>query len=177
MSPEFEREPLHEESPPRSWRVPLIGVALAVVAVVAGVVWLSGPDSQSAGPPPPAQLPPLSPEAEAYLAQIEISGLALSRWENFLGQAVTYLDATLHNRGSRTIVALELTIEFLDTRQAVVRRETLRPIGAARRSPGARRVGPLKPGETASFRGGFEEIPASWDGGLPRVRITGLLLQ
>ena len=177
MNADFEPTPLPVESPRRSWRLPLIVAALLGLSVLAGIVWLGPPASQPSAPPVPADLPPLSPEAEAYLPQVEISGLELSRWENFLGQTVTYLDINITNRGQRTLGALEVTIEFYDPYKQVVLRETLRPIGSPRPSPPAAPSGPLAPGQTRRFRASFEHLPADWNRLPPQVRVTGLLLQ
>lgn len=178
MKPELEPAPLHTEPPSRGWRLPLIVAALLGLGVLSGILWLGRPNSDTAAPPVPAQLPPLTPEAEAYLAHIEIGELHLSRWGNFLGQRVTYVDFTLTNRGTRTLVAVELTVEFLDPYQAVVLRETLRPIGATHRPslPG-RPTGPLAAGESRNVRASFEHIPADWNRLPPQTRITGLLLR
>lgn len=171
-------EPLRppEVSQGRGWRLRLIVAAVLGLGVLAGILWLGRPGSEPSAPPVPDNLPPLSPEAEAYIGEIEISRLELSRWENLLGQTVTYLDANLTNRGTRSVVALELAIEFLDPYERVVLRDTLRPIGAARPSPTGRPTGPLAPGETRSFRASFEHLPANWNRRPPRTRITGLLL-
>lgn len=176
MNADFEPAPLHAEGPTRSWRLPLIVAAVLGLGVLAGISWLGRPGPEPAGPPGPAQLPPLTPETEAYIPRIEISGLQLSRWQNFLGQQVTYLDITVTNHGDRRIAALELTVEFLDPYQAVVLRETVRAVGAARRLPGSP-PGPLAPGGVRSLRAGFEHIPADWNGLPPQVRVSGLLLR
>ena len=172
-----EPAPLHVESPAGSWRVPLLIAGLLGLGVLAGILWLGRPGAGPAAPPVPARLPPLSPEAEAYLPQIEISRVELSRWQNFLGQQVLYLDLTLTNRGARSLTALELAIEFFDSYQRVVLRESYRPVGAARPSPAGPPAGPLGPGESRSARVGFERLPADWDGRPPRLRITGLLFE
>lgn len=177
MKTDFELVPLPGEKPASAWQLPLLVAAMLGVGVLAGIFWLGRPASEAPAPPVPPQLPPLSAEAKTYLSQIEISPPQLSRWQNYLGQTVTYLDATLSNRGPRTLLALELTIEFHDAYRRVVLRETLRPIGASRISPADRRSVPLPPGQTRAFRASFEHIPADWDGLPPQIRITGLLLQ
>lgn len=175
MREQFEPRPLHEETPSGSWRLPLIMAALLGLGVLAGIFWLGRPASEPATPPVPAALPPLSPEEEAYLPQIEIAKLEMSRWENFLGQTVIYLDLNVTNHGNKSVVALELIIEFLDRYGQVVLRETYRPVGAARPAP-VSPPAPLAPGETRSFRASFEHIPADWNREPPRVKISGLLL-
>lgn len=173
MPDEFE-PPLHEElEPPRGWRLPLMVAAVLGLAVVTGILWLGRPGSEPSTVPVPAALPPLGPGTEAYISQIEFSELELSRWENFIGQEVTYLDGTITNHGERVVVALELTVEFYDTLEQVVLRETFRPIGA---QPPTSATRPVTSGQARRFRVGFEHIPREWNRQLPRVRVTGLLL-
>lgn len=169
--------PLYEEPKGTGWRVPLLIAALLGAGIVAAIFWLGRPTSETAGPPPPTALPPLDEESRAYAQQIEISSLEMSRWENFLGQQVIYLDGKLTNHGDRVIHALELTVEFKDQLDQVVLRERFRPVGAAPGSPTAGRTPPLPPGEVRDFRAGFESLPRDWNRRPPTVRVTGLLLQ
>lgn len=177
MNAQVEPGPLHEVRQPVGWRLPLLVAAVLGLGVLAGIIWMGPPHSETAAPPVPDKLPPLGPEAQAYIPQIEISALELSRWANFLGQEVIYVDLNLTNQGPRTILALDLTLEFFDLYGQVVWRETLRAIGARRPALGRPRAGPLGPGESRPFRAGFEDLPTSWNRGAPRVRVSGLLLQ
>jgi len=163
--------PLHAEEPAGGWRVPLLVAAVLGLGVLGAILWLGRPGEEPPATPVPERLPALTPEAEAYLPQIEIRGVELSRLENFLGQQVTYLDFSVTNRGPRRIVALEATIEFLDPYEIVVLRETLRAVG------GRRYPGPLEPGQSRRVRAAFEYIPADWNRRPPRLRLTGLLLE
>jgi hypothetical protein len=173
-----ERPPLRIDADSRngSWRLPLLVAAAVGLAVLGGIIWL-GPPAPPRTPAVPAALPPLTAEEEAYLSQIEISRLELSRWQNYLGQQVTYLDGLVTNHGPRRIVALELTIEFQDVLGQVVLRENWRAIGGGRPSVLAPRPTPLATAESRSFRAAFEHIPDDWNRGRPRVRVTGLLLE
>lgn len=175
MTEEYQPLPAPEEDPAggrRQWVV--VGVLLVVGVVMAGL-WFS----LTTPPSPPPSIPddlPLGPEEEAYGENILISQLALSRWENFLRQEVVYLDGVVANRGDRAIAALEVTLEFRDPYGLVVLRETIRPIGEQLSAFGAPQQ-PLPPGQSRSFRAGFEHMPADWNQGAPDIRITGLLLQ
>jgi hypothetical protein len=173
-----EAQPLRLEQEGRNggWRLPLLVAAAVGLAVLGGIIWLGPPTPQNAAPAIPAVLPPLSAEETAYLAQIAISGLDLSLWQNFLGQAVVYLDGSITNRGNRRIVALELTVEFEDVLGQTVLRETRRALGRGRASALAPRPTPLAAGESRSFRVAFEQLPPDWNRGRPQVRVSGLLL-
>lgn len=154
--------------------VPLAVAGVLGIALLIGILWLGRPESER--PTPPLRLPPLAAEEARYAAErITLGPVTVSRWQNFLGQVVTYVDGTLKNDGARTLIALELTLEFRDIFGQVVLRETLRPVG--QRSRTGRPTPPLKPGESRAYRGGFEHIPEEWNRRAPRVNISGLLLQ
>ncbi|MCH6553336.1 MAG: DUF3426 domain-containing protein [Acidobacteria bacterium] len=165
--------PLYEEPAKTGWRLPVLVAAVLGLLMLAAIFWLGRPASQTTVPPAPVHLPPLDQEGRAYAEKIEIAGLALSRWQNFLGQEVTYLDATLTNHGDRTLRAVELTIEFRDVLNQVVLRETLRPVGSA---PTAQSTPPLPPGQTRDFRASFDSLPKDWNHFPPTVRVSALLL-
>ena len=172
-------QPLPFETPPAGgqWRVALLVAAVALPIFAAGYFWLGNPFAPPAAPPSSQPLPPLDAETEAYARSITFGQLELSRWQNFLGQSVTYLDGRVTNGGNRSIRALELTLEFLDPYGQVVLRETFRPVGGVRASPAGPRAEPLGPGESGDFRAAFEHLPADWNQAMPRLRISGLLLE
>jgi len=154
--------------------VPLAVAAVLGIALLIGILWLGRPEVER--PEPPVSLPPLEGEAARYAAeQIEMGTISLSRWENFLGQQVTYVDGTVTNNGRRSVAALELTLEFNDIMGQVVLRETVRAVGQPTRS--GTQAAPLKAGESRAFRLGLEHIPAVWNRGAPRITVTGLLLE
>ena len=166
--------PLHQPETSSSWGVPLL-VSLVLGAVVAGAGywWVKSAPIDAR---PPQALPPLNAEAEAYLGQIEIGEVELSRFENILGQTVLYVDTTIHNRGARTIRGLELTLEFLDPNQQPVLTQKVRAVGDPQAPLGSPRRAPLGPGQSMVARAAFEELPREWNKAAPRVRISGLLL-
>ena len=159
------------------WRLVLLVASIAGLLLLGGILWLGNPFQQPVAPSPSQPLPPMDAETEAFAKAIGLDKLELSRWQNFLGQSVTYLDGRLTNGGARTIRALELTIEFQDPYGQVVLRETFRPIGGGRPSPADPRSAPLKPGESRSFRAAFEHLPPDWNNALPQIRVSGLLLE
>ncbi|MFQ5816950.1 MAG: FxLYD domain-containing protein [Terriglobia bacterium] len=154
--------------------IPLAVAGVLGIALLIGILWLGRAESER--PSLPAKLPPLEGEEARYAEeQIKLEPVSLSRWENFLGQVVTYVDGTVENTGSRRVIALELTVEFLDIFGQVVLRERIRPIG--RVSQRTFPAPPLKPGERRAYRAGVEHIPTEWNRGAPRITITGLLLK
>lgn len=106
---------------------------------------------------------------QAYVPEIKFENLNLSAFENMLHQKVTYLNGEVTNSGPQTIRAADVTVEFYDSANHVVLRDTRRIIGGA--------IRPLASGEKQGIQIGFEGIPASWNGQFPAIRISGLDLQ
>ena len=90
----------------------------------------------------------------------------MSRAENFVHQEVTMLSGDVGNAGDRALQQIEVTVEFHDSLNQVVLRETRHVLGTA--------TGTLGPGQQRSFVLSFERLPAVWDGRTPTVRVTGL---
>ena len=175
MIEEFE-PPLHEPVRDAAWLRPLLIAVVIGIAVLGTGAWFWQTHRPTPAPEAPAALPPPDAEAHAYLPQIEISKVGLSRWQNFLGQTVTYVDFTIINHGPRTVRALELTFEFMGRDGQVVKKESARVVGDPHAAQGAPSRLPLGPNSSLSVNLGFEEIPDTWDRTTPRLVITGALL-
>ena len=100
-------------------------------------------------------------EQKAYFPQLEVTDVHMSAAENFLGASVTYLDARVTNRGTKTVRRLGFDLTFVDTLNQVVLRERAHPV--------TQRTPPLKPGESRSFRVTFEHMPADWNQAAPTM--------
>ena len=143
-------------------------VGVVVVLIVFGAFYLAM--SFSGHSASTVQKPlPFGPAEQAYVDQIKFENLGLSAFENMLHQKVTYLNGDISNKGARTILAAEITIEFYDQSNKVALRDTRRIIGGT--------MQPLESGETRDFQIGFEEIPSTWNAKFPEIHITGLELQ
>lgn len=107
--------------------------------------------------------PVLGAEQRAYLPSLVFADLRMSAATNFLGDTVTYLDGTVMNKGSKPVRRLDVELNFVDTLNQVVLRETAHPvpIGAA----------PLPPGETRAFRVTFDHMPVDWNQAPPSVKV------
>jgi hypothetical protein len=79
----------------------------------------------------------------------------MSAAETPLGTAVTYLDARLANKGSRTVRELDLRLDFVDLTGQMVLRRIVYPV--------SRRTAPLKPGEVRDLHVTFDHMPAEWN--------------
>ena len=135
----------------------IVAVGMAVVLGVLVFLWHShGVAVQSAGAGTI-----LTEEEKAYLPQLEVTDAQMSAAENFLGNTVTYLDARVTNKGTKTVSRLDVDLTFVDALNQVVLRERAHPV-----SP---RTQPLKPGESKAFRISFEHMPADWNQAAPSM--------
>jgi len=103
---------------------------------------------------------------EAYLKHIRIENIALSRAENFIHQEVTILSGEVVNDGPESIQLLSLTVEFADSMNQIVLRETRGVLAASRAG--------LAPGERRPFEISFDHVPTSWNMQQPYVRASYL---
>jgi hypothetical protein len=106
--------------------------------------------------------PPLSVEQRAYLGSLVFGDLRMSAADNFLGDTITYLDGSVTNNGAKPVHTLEVELNFVDTLNQVVLRETAHPL--------ADRTTPLRPGETYAFRVTFDHMPVDWNQAPPMAR-------
>jgi hypothetical protein len=104
----------------------------------------------------------LSAEQRAYFASLTFADLRMSAAANFLGDTVTYLDGSVTNNGTKLVRRLDVELNFVDTLNQVVLRETAHPL--------ADRATPLQPGETHAFRVTFDHMPADWNQTPPTVK-------
>jgi hypothetical protein len=143
-------------------------VGLVIVLLVFGGFYLA---MRFSGQSKPASEKPLAfgPAEQSYVANLNFENLEMSAFENMLHQKVTYLNGDISNRGTRTVRAADITVEFYGAANKLVLRETHRIIGNGTR--------PLETGETRAFQIGFEAIPASWNHQFPAIRVTGLDLE
>jgi hypothetical protein len=142
----------------RSVAVWILIAAAAILALVASLALLR----RSA--PPEGKHLPLDAEAKAYLSKITVSDARMSAAENFLGDTITYLDAEVTNQGSKTLRDVELRLEFVDTLDQVVLRDSAHPVTL--------RTPPLEPGKTRTFQVSFDHLPADWNQAPPHITPT-----
>jgi len=109
-----------------------------------------------------AARPPLTHEQQAYLASLAFADFHMSAAANFLGDTVTYLDGRVTNRGAQVVRSLDVELNFVDTLNQVVLRETAHPL--------ADRATPLQPGESQAFRVTFDHMPVDWNQAPPTAK-------
>lgn len=162
------------ESRERNW-LPM-AIAAAVIIVVAGiVVAVLEHRSSKIG------VAPVTAAADAYAANLPISGLVMSESANLAGGKVTYLDGHIVNKGTRTVTGITAQVLFRDSAQEVAQNESqplkiirtrdpyvdVEPVSAA----------PLKPGDERDFRLIFDTVTQDWDGAYPQIRILHVQAQ
>jgi len=135
----------------------MVGAAMLVLTAAAVLFWHSHGAAELAANA--STLP--TEEEKAYFAQLEVTDVRMSAAENFLGASVTYLDARVTNKGTKTVRRLGFALTFVDTLNQVVLRERARPVN--------QRTPPLKPGESRAFRVTFEHMPADWNQAAPSI--------
>jgi hypothetical protein len=109
---------------------------------------------------------PLTPEAKAYVRNLQLSDVEMKASESYLKQTVVEIDGKIANAGDRPLDLVELYCVFYDRYGQLVLRKRV-PIVS-------QRMGGLKPGETKSFRLPFDEIPDSWNQMMPQLVIAGV---
>lgn len=112
----------------------------------------------------PVRLPPLTPEAKAYVRHLKLGDVEMKATESYLRQVVVEIVGKITNNGDRALKLVELNCVFYDAYGQVVLRERV-PIVKER-------PGPLQPGETREFRLPFDNIPESWNQVMPQLVIA-----
>ncbi len=142
-----------------------IAFGLAIVAVVVGILVLILRSEQK----PPAEPP-------AYAAHLKFSDLKTSAAQNFVGATVSYLDGTITNAGTQTVIHAVVAVTFKDDMGQTAQREE-QPIHVLRTGgPYDEAVdlstSPLDPGQSKPFRLTFESISAQWNHAYPDLKVT-----
>jgi hypothetical protein len=136
---------------------PVVVGALVVVALIAGMIYLTKPA------PKPTESG-ASAEAKAYLPNLELSGVTMKAAENFMKQQVVEIEGSIANKGPRPLQSVDIYCHFYGVDGREVYQERV-PIV---KSKGA----PLRPGEVRRFRLPFDTLPDGWNQALPRMVIA-----
>lgn len=138
-----------------------IGIAIVLgLLVVAGVWYMQRP-------PAPAQVAALTPEARAYVRNLELSDVTMKATDSYAGQTVIEIEGKIKNAGSRPVKTVEVYCIFYDSYGQLVRRQRL-PI--VRESGGIQ-----EPGQTRAFRLPFDDVPESWNKQMPQLVIASVV--
>ena len=112
-------------------------------------------------PQPASDASPLTPEAKAYVRNLQLSDVTMKATESYVKQMVTEIEGRITNAGARAVRQADVFCIFYNSYGEVILRERV-PIV----------TGGLKPGETKSFRLPFDDIPGSWNNQMPQLVIA-----
>lgn len=104
---------------------------------------------------------PLSPDAKAYVHNLQLADVSMKATESYVGQTVTEIEGKITNSGPRNVNQAEVNCVFYNVYGEVILRERVPIVKGA-----------LKPGETRAFRLPFDDIPGSWNNQMPQLVIA-----
>ncbi len=112
---------------------------------------------------PPSAGPALTTEARDYVRYLKLSGVEMKATESYMKQTVVEITGLIANNGNRPVRTVELNCVFYDSYGQVVLRQR---VAIVRPNVG------LQPGEIRNFRLPFDDLPASWNQGMPQLVIA-----
>ena len=107
---------------------------------------------------------PLTPEMKTYVKSLKLSDVGMKATENYVKHTIVEITGNISNQGERVLKVVEINCVFYDNYGQVVLRQRL-PIVRMK-------DGPLRPGESRSFRLPFDNLPESWNQGMPQMVIA-----
>ena len=129
---------------------------LAVVLAAGGVLaWFV------MHPSAPASAPPLTPEAKAYVRNLQLTDVTMKATESYVKQMVTEIEGKITNSGDRVVKQAEVFCIFYNSYGEMILRERVAIVKT-----------PLKPGESRDFRLPFDTIPSTWNNQMPQLVIA-----
>ncbi len=150
-------------SPKIHWNLPL----KASLILGLFIVFLTGcTKGTRSGEPSPE----LTAQAEAYKGKLELSHLGLARGENYLGDAVYYVQGKIKNGGDKPVQQVDLTFKFKNLQNQLTVEETRKAINY-------KGGGSLAPQAITDFQVGFEKLPDNWNYSLPDVVVAKVVLR
>jgi len=136
---------------------PLIVAAIAVIALIAGLIYLGKPSP----PHPEAQA---STEAKAYLPNLQLSNVTMKATENFMKQQVIEIEGNIANNGPRPLRSIDVYCLFYGIDGREVHRERVPIVG--------NKTAPLQSREARRFRLPFDALPDTWNQAMPHMVIA-----
>jgi hypothetical protein len=167
-----EREPVlfgarNAQQEPRNWTPLIVGFVLVLVLVA--IFAMLGRTKKE-----------VVKTADPYAPNLVVQQVQLSRVDNFVGATVTYIDLSVKNNGTRTVVGGAVQAVFRDTLGEAVQSETL-PLRAlvphslgGEDEAGDLALAPLAPEQTRIVRLTVEHISSQWNQAQPDLEFRGL---
>jgi hypothetical protein len=155
------------EPEPRHWTTLIAGFVLVLVLVAVVAILERGKTEVPVA-------------ADAYSPMLVVEQARISQVENFVGSTITYIDITVHNRGSRTVVGGMVQALFRDSLGQPVQSELLplrvllpHALGGEDEAADLARA-PLGPGQSCVLRLTLEHISSQWNRAQPELEFRGL---
>ena len=153
--------PTESRTRPKILVVPVVIGAVALLAGAAVFFYLNKPA------PAHSDSGPASPEARAYVRNLQLSDVTIQATENFMRQQVVEVQGKIQNNGPRALQNVDIYCLFNGVNGREIYRERV-PIVQSKSAP-------LKPGEVRSFRLPFDNLPGTWNQGLPGMVIAQIV--
>jgi len=142
-----------------------VAVLVVGLLVILGASFFLLLDRASHRPPPPPA--PLTPEAKAYVHNLQLMDVDMQKHESYMKQAVVEITGKIGNNGTRALRVVAINCVFYDPYGQLVLRERVPIVG--------QKIGGLAPGEIKNFRLAFDDIPDSWNQALPQLVIAQIV--
>ena len=107
--------------------------------------------------------PPLTPDAKAYVRNLQLSDVTMKATESYVSQMVTEIEGKITNGGARPVKEIDVFCIFYNRYGEVVLRQRVPILKSL-----------VKPGESRLFRLPFDTIPESWNNQMPQLVIAGI---
>ena len=149
--------PRHDSEKRKASYVPVIIGAAALAVLIAAYFYLRSGS-------PKRDDSPASPEAKAYVKNLELSDVGIKASENFMQQRIVEVDGKITNRGDRSLNSVDVYCIFYGVDGREVHREKV---------PIVRVTGkPFPPQETRNFRLPFDTLPPDWNQAMPHLVVA-----
>jgi hypothetical protein len=142
-----------------------IGAVVVLGLVVLGGIGFWYLDRQSRQVTTQTQV--LSADTKAYVQHLKLSEVQMKATETYLNQTVVEIVGKITNTGDRRLRLVEVNCVFYDPWGQVVLRERTAIVRS--------RTDGLGLGETRDFRLPFDDLPESWNQGMPQLVIAQIV--
>jgi hypothetical protein len=164
MSTSFPIPPSQDDQSAGKTRWLVVMAVLIVFLLLAFFLWRES--SKKAQPGTTGSQNEQGSDEHAYLSNVGVDHVEISRAENFLHQEVTTISGEISNGGNQALASVELTTEFYDDLNQIAQRETRSLFGP----PGPS----IPPGDHREFEVSFEHISSAWNMRQPVIKVTAV---
>ena len=165
---------MNSGSPPKEPRSILPwGIAGAVVAIVVGVLLVTGRRPAPSNPGGAGLAP-----ADPYATNLTLSNIKMSESSSVIGLKQTYIDGDIANNGGKTLTGVTVQAVFRDFTGQIGQKNTMQLELIRTHTPDidteSVSAAPIKPGQTREFRLIFDHVTDSWNQEYPELRVIAV---